>query len=264
MIQTNDEKKKQGTELGGAGTEGYNAEGEMNRLYSAINSRKSFSYDPSSDPMYRSYARQYDMNGRMAMRNSMGQTAALTGGYGSSYGAAVGQQQYDEYMRRLSDQLPELYKYAYQRYENEGKALRDNYDMAYQRYETDYSRRQDALAEQQRQEQQDYARRQDSYNNLTKLISTAGYQPTDSELAGAGMTRAQADALRNRYLMDKGLLGGGSGGGGSWSGSSSKKKKEEENTDEEAVLGSGKTVGTNTVKPVKRVKDADLRGAIWR
>lgn len=230
MIQTDNEKKKprQGTDTAGA----YNAESEMSRLGEAINSRRGFSYDPNSDPMYRSYARQYQLNGRMAMKNSMGQAAALTGGYGSSYGEAVGQQQYDEYLRRLSEELPELYEFAYQRYADEGDALKDKYDMAYQRYESDYKRQQDALAEQQRQEQLDYSRRQDSYNSLTKLISNAGYLPTDDELNKAGMTRAQADALLRRYLMENGLLptSGGGGGGYSSGGSKKKAKKEEKKT----------------------------------
>lgn len=223
MIQTDSEKKKQEQMYGQGGD--YDAQTEMNRLGQAISGRRAFSYNPNSDPMYRSYARQYQLNGRMAMKDSMGQAAALTGGYGSSYGAAVGQQQYDEYLRRLSEELPELYEFAYQRYADEGSALKDQYDMAYQRYESDYQRQQDALAEQQRQEQQAYARRQDSYNSLVKLISGAGYTPTDAELSQAGMTRAQADALKNRYLLENGLLPGtGGGGGGGYSSGSSKNK----------------------------------------
>ncbi len=238
MIQTDNEKRKLLQSAGAAET--YNAESELSRLGEAINSRRSFSYNPNSDPMYRSYARQYRLNGRMAMRDSMGQAAALTGGYGSSYGAAVGQQQYDEYLRRLSEELPELYEFAYQRYADEGDALKDKYNMAYQRYEIDYRREQDAMAEQQRQEQQAYSRRQDSYNSLVKLISGAGYSPTDDELSKAGMTRAQAEALLNRYLMENGLLpGSGGGGGGYYSSGSSRKKKKAAEKDKKTVVKPG-------------------------
>lgn len=250
MIQTNNEKKKLGAAP--AGGEGYDAQGELNRLYSEISARPGFRYDAGSDPLYRAYAREYDMNGRMAMKNTMGQAAALTGGYGSSYGAAVGQQQYDEYLRRLSEELPELYELAYRRYEDEGSALRDRYSMAYQRYETDYRRQQDAQEQQQRQEQQDYARRQDSYGSLYKLISGAGYSPTDEELNKAGMTRAQAEALLNRYLMDNGLLpGAGSGGGGGSRGGSTKKKKKKEEDDAAKAV----------VKPGAKSNPATSRGA---
>lgn len=238
MIQTENDKKRQKQTT--AAAEDYDAGRELEKLGTAINSRRSFSYNPNSDPMYRSYARQYQLNGRLAMKNSMGQAAALTGGYGSSYGAAVGQQQYDEYLRRLSEQLPELYEFAYQRYADEGDALMDQYDMAYQRYESDYQRQKDALAEQQRQEQQIYSRRQDSYNSLVKLISGAGYSPTDDELNNAGMTRAQADALLNRYLMENGLLPGtGGGGGGGYRSGGAKKKKSKKEEEKKNIVKPG-------------------------
>lgn len=261
MIQTDKEKKKQ-TQASGA-AESYDAQQEMNRLGAAISARRGFSYDPNSDPMYRSYARQYQLNGRMAMRDSMGQAAALTGGYGSSYGAAVGQQQYDEYLRRLSEELPELYEFAYQRYADEGDALKDRYNMAYQRYESDYRREQDAMAEQQRQEQQAYSRRQDSYNSLTKLISNAGYSPTDDELNKAGMTRAQADALLRRYLMENGLLPASGGGGGGYSSGGSKKKakKEEKKT---IVKPGAKSISTAKGSGISSSAAGAARGMVSR
>lgn len=263
MIQTDNEKKKQ-TQASGA-AEGYDAQREMNMLGAAINSRRGFSYDPNSDPMYRSYARQYQLNGRMAMKDSMGQAAALTGGYGSSYGAAVGQQQYDEYLRRLSEELPELYEFAYQRYADEGDALKDRYNMAYQRYESDYRREQDALAEQQRQEQQDYSRRQDSYNSLTKLISNAGYSPTDDELNKAGMTRAQADALLRRYLMENGLLpGSGGGGGGSYRSGGSKKKSKKEDEKKTVIKPGANSISTAKGSGISSSAAGKASGMVYR
>ena len=44
--------------------------------------------------------------GKQAMQDTMGQAAALTGGYGSTYGQAVGQQQYDAYLQNLNDEVP--------------------------------------------------------------------------------------------------------------------------------------------------------------
>ena len=76
-----------------------NGDGELEALYQAILGRTPFQYRAQDDPFYRSYADQYVQNGRMAMRDTMGSAAALTGGYGSSYAQAAGQQQYDEYLR---------------------------------------------------------------------------------------------------------------------------------------------------------------------
>lgn len=199
-----------------------NGDGELEALYQAILGRGPFQYRAQDDPLYRSYADRYVQNGRMAMRDTMGSASALTGGYGSSYAQAAGQQQYDEYLRLLSEALPELYGMAYERYRDEGEALQDRYDMAYQR-EADayarerderaaaYQRERDALADeryrteqQSKAEQQRYKQQQDSYQNLMKLISGSGYNPTDSELAAAGMSRASADALRKEYERENG------------------------------------------------------------
>ena len=150
------------------------------------------------------------------MRDAMGSAAALTGGYGSSYAQAAGQQQYDEYLRQLSEALPELYGLAYQQYIDEGEALRDRYEIAAGRLANEqsaaYQRERDAIADERyRQEQesklqqQSYKQQQDSYQNLVKLISGAGYTPTDAELAAAGLSRASAEALRKEYERSRGL-----------------------------------------------------------
>ena len=156
------------------------ADSELDELYRAITGRKAFSYNALSDPLYRAAADRTIQNGRLAMRDTMGQAAALTGGYGSSYAQGVGQQHYDEYLRQLSEAIPQYYSLAFQQYQAQGDALRDAYGLARQRH-------QDA-----------YARQQDAYKQLYALIVNAGYEPTDEELAAAGMTRAQADALLHK------------------------------------------------------------------
>ena len=226
----------------GPGNAIYEADRELDSLYSALTGRKAFSYNPNSDPLYRSYAERYVQNGRMAMRDTMGQAASLTGGYGSSYAQAAGQQQYDEYLRSLGDVLPELYGMAYRQYSDQGKALQDAYERAGARRDaalrdeaTAYRRDRDALADQRYQEEQSYKQAMDSYkqsqtdySNLVKLISSSGYTPSDAELQAAGLKRNQAEALRQEYLRSRGLLpiavsgGGGGGGGGTRAGSSSK------------------------------------------
>ena len=192
---------------------------ELDSLYAAITGRQAFSYKADQDPLYRSAADRTIQNGRMAMRDTMGQAAARTGGYGSSYAQAVGQQQYDEYLRSLAQVLPQYYSMAWQRYEAQGQALRDAYDLARQRRADDYARQRDeeereraAAAAAQAAEARDYARQQDSYKQLYQLIFSSGYVPTDEELSAAGMSRAQADALLRQYLQGRKPKGGSSGG----------------------------------------------------
>ena len=120
---------------------------EISSLYQQITNRAPFRYDYSTDPIYGQYREQYTQMGKQAMRDSMGQTAALTGGYGNSYGSAVGQQQYDAYLQRLNDVLPELYGQAYDIYNAEGDALRQQYALASDMRGTDYDRYRDALSD---------------------------------------------------------------------------------------------------------------------
>ena len=221
----------------------YEDDRELNRLYTAITGRPGFSYSPSGDPLYQSYAERYVQNGRLAMRDSMGQGAALTGGYGSSYAQSVGQQQYNEYLRSLGEVLPELYGLAWQRYSAEGEQLQNAYDLAWQRRENEYQLGRDALADERYAAEQElerqrwdaqqaaaaektaYQRQSDAYKRLYQLIAGSGYEPTDAELEAAGLTREQAEALRYEYLRANKLLpGAGGGGGGGYSGGSSKKK----------------------------------------
>lgn len=209
-------------EIPGLSWDEQQGDAELDALYAAITGRQPFQYRAQDDPLYRSYADRYVQNGRMAMRDSMGTAAALTGGYGSSYAQRVGQQQYDEYLRLLGEALPELYGMAYEQYRDEGEALREQYDLAHQRREDaysrerdrqadDYRRQRDALADeryldeqQAKASQQSYKQQQDKYQKLYKLITASGYVPTDEELRAAGLTRASAEALRREYERTRG------------------------------------------------------------
>lgn len=98
-------------------------------LYNQITQRKPFEYSTDDDMLYQQYLQKYTQQGQQAMRDTMGQAAALTGGYGSSYGQAVGQQTYDAYLQQLNDILPELQDAAYKRYTAEGDRLNQQYGM---------------------------------------------------------------------------------------------------------------------------------------
>lgn len=177
----------------------YDPDAELERLYAAITGRPAFSYDPASDPVYNSYAQSYQRRGRLAMRDTMGQAAALTGGYGSSYAQSVGQQQYDSYLQSLGEALPELYGMAWQRYNAEGDALKTAWELASERSETKReSEREAAEREAAAQKSAETARR-GNYDRLYKLIYNSGYNPNETELSDSGMTGEQASALLAEY-----------------------------------------------------------------
>lgn len=177
----------------------YDPDAELERLYAAITGRPAFSYDPASDPVYNSYAQSYQRRGRLAMRDTMGQAAALTGGYGSSYAQSVGQQQYDSYLQSLGEALPELYGMAWQRYNAEGDALKTVWELASERSEVRReSEREAAEREAAAQKSAETARR-GNYDRLYKLIYNSGYNPNETELSDSGMTGEQAAALLAEY-----------------------------------------------------------------
>lgn len=190
-------------------------------LYEQIAARGPFQYDIDKDPLYGIARDRYVNQGRMAMRDTMGQAAALTGGYGSSYGQAVGQQQYDAQLQGLADMIPELYQAAYSRYQDEGDRLQRQYQLLGEQEARDYSRYRDQMGDwqyerawQQQQDADAYDRASEAYTRLYAIIGATGYQPSAQELEAAGMSQEQAEALRHEYLRQTGQLPVEAGGGG--------------------------------------------------
>ena len=120
-------------------------QGQMNALRDTIQNRKPFQYDVTGDALYQQYKDQYIRQGQKAMMDTMGQAAAMTGGYGNSYAQMVGQQTYGEYLQGLQSRMPELYGMAMNRYQMEGNQLLDQYNLLYQQENQDYSRYRDLL-----------------------------------------------------------------------------------------------------------------------
>ena len=129
--------------------------------------------------------------GKQAMKDSMGQTAALTGGYGNSYGSAVGQQQYDAYLQRLNDVLPELYGQAYNQYNAEGDRLKEQYSLAANLRDTEYNQYRDKLGDYQYNQTWDAQQKQQKADDLAKYGDFTGYE----ELYG----KEVADRMRNTW-----------------------------------------------------------------
>lgn len=214
------------------------ANDQATAIYDKIMNRGEFAYDVNKDKLYQQYRDLYAQMGRSAMEDTMGQAAALTGGYGSTYSQNAGQQAYNSYLQKLNEVVPELYTAAYNRYNQEGQNLmnlysmaRSNADSAYERdynqwynrlqlersgEDTAYNRQQTEENRRLTQEETDYERKQNAWSRLSSLITTTGYQPSDEELAAAGMSANEAAYLRQYYqqqLAAASNKSGGSGGG---------------------------------------------------
>lgn len=224
---------------------------QLQDLYEKIMGREKFRYDAANDPVYQQYRQMYVQQGRQAMMDTMGQAAGLTGGYGSTYSQAAGQQQYDAYLQQLNQVVPELYAQARQAYNDEGDRLLQQYQMTGDLRDDEYSRYQDQLSDwwknlsfqadradteysrgaenwwnadsAGRQDREfAYQQKKDAYSNLVSLIGATGYSPSQQELEAAGMSAAEAAKWQEYYRQQQAAAAaaarysssGGSGSGG--------------------------------------------------
>ena len=225
-------KKKNDLEAAGKPTLQGTYDEQVKAIFDEIMGQKEFSYDLNGDALWQQYKDQYTTKGQMAMMDTMGQAAALTGGYGSSYAQGVGQQTYQGYLQQMNDRIPELYQLALQKYNNDQALLQEKFGAARELQADEYGRYRDQvsdyytdlgfsredennlwnrgnstwLTEQElrtQDEQIAYNRKQDAYNNLVTMIADTGHDPTDAELEEAGMTRERAMALGMQYDKDQ-------------------------------------------------------------
>ena len=115
-------------------------QGQINGIIDRIMNREDFSYDVNSDALYQQYKDQYSTLGKLAMQDTMGQAAGLTGGYGSSYASTAGNQAYQSYLSRLNEVVPELYGMARDQYNQEGQELYNQYGLLTDQDSQDYGR----------------------------------------------------------------------------------------------------------------------------
>lgn len=105
--------------------------------------REPFSYDLNGDALYQQYKDKYIQQGKMAMQDTMGQAAAMTGGYGNSYAQSAGQQAYQNSLDNLNDIIPELYQMAYDRYNQKGQDMLNQLSVLDADYNRGYTAAQD-------------------------------------------------------------------------------------------------------------------------
>jgi hypothetical protein len=185
---------------------------ELTSLYDQIRNRKKFSYDMGTDPLYQQYREQYQRLGRLAMQDTMGQAAALTGGYGSTYGEQVGQQAYNAYLQNLNDIVPQLQQQAYQRYQDEGTDLYNQYSLVKGRDDTDYGRYRDTVSDY----YSDLSDARSAYNSERSLDQSQWETMLNYWAQKANNENAAyLQALAAEQAAAKGSGGGGGGGSSS-------------------------------------------------
>lgn len=122
-------------------------QGQIDSIIDSIRNREAFSYDVNSDALYQQYKDQYTALGKLASQDTMGQAAAMTGGYGNSYASSAGNQAYQQYLSQLNEVVPELYGMARDQYNAEGQELYNQYGLLADQENQEYGRYQDAYSQ---------------------------------------------------------------------------------------------------------------------
>jgi hypothetical protein len=196
-------------------------DGQLDALYQQIVGRDKFNYDLNEDMFYQQAADQYAKMGNMAMMDTMGQAAALTGGYGNTYAQNLGQQAYQGYLQQLNDNIPQFYQMALDAHNAEGDRLMQQYGLLGDLANREYGMYQDELsnywqnvnhlqgiadAEYGRGYENWYnaqhlgtSQQNQNYDRLVTMMSTMGYKPSAEEIAAAGMNPNQAQAFMDYY-----------------------------------------------------------------
>lgn len=199
---------------------------QLDSLYQEIVGRGKFNYNLNEDMFYQQAADRYQNMGQMAMMDTMGQAAALTGGYGNTYAQNVGQQAYQGYLQQLNDNIPQYYQMALDAHNAEGDQLMQQYGMLGDLANREYGMFQDDLANywqnvnyQQGIADAEYARgyenwynaqqmgnstQNQNYDRLVSMMTTMGYKPSPEEIAAAGMNPNQAQAFMDYYQQQNG------------------------------------------------------------
>lgn len=113
-------------------------EEQLKEAMDKILNREEFNYDLNGDAFYQQYKDKYVKQGQQAMMDTIGQQAALTGGYANSWAQSAGQQAYHGQLDKLNDVIPELQKIALDKYNAEGQELYNQFGLIQSMDERDF------------------------------------------------------------------------------------------------------------------------------
>lgn len=102
---------------------------QADAILKKIQEMPDFKYDFNEDAVFKTLQEQYIKDGRLAAENVAGQAAALSGGYGNSYGATAAGQAYMGAIDNLYDKVPELEAAAYGRYQDKMNKALQNWEI---------------------------------------------------------------------------------------------------------------------------------------
>lgn len=161
---------------------------QLDDLYGQLLNRGSFNYDMNGDALYKQYRQRYTEAGKKSSRDAMGQAAANTGGYASSYAQTAGADAYSQYMQQLQNAIPELQQQAQTRYNDQTTMLQNRYNLVQNADQNEYSRYRDNVSDWQNERsyayndaQQQYSNEYNQYaNNMNNAMQQVSWEREDA------------------------------------------------------------------------------------
>lgn len=169
---------------------------QLNNIISRIQNRPAFRYDMDSDTMFQQSLSSAMGKGQLAMQDTMGQAAALTGGYGSTYATSAGNQAYNSFIQDAYNNLPDYYNMALQAYNLEGQRLADQASLLqsqdqswYQRIVNAYQAQADKVNNMYNQEYQNYWQTQQMNQSAAQHNAEMAYKQASASGSGSGNSK---------------------------------------------------------------------------
>lgn len=169
-----------------------------------------FKYDLNADMLYKQAVDNAMMQGQKAMVDTNAAAAALTGGYGNSWAASVGNQAYQDYITQANNMIPQFQQMALNTWQSGFDKLRGVYDAITQQLSNELSLEDMYF--------NIWAQNEANAANAHSMNSQGAY---NAWAAGLDQLLGQYDVTKDYYgtLQELAKASGGSGG----SSSSSKK-----------------------------------------
>lgn len=175
---------------------------QIKSMMNQIMNREDFEYDADSDMLFQQYLNSSMATGKQAMQDTMGQAAALTGGYGSTYATSAGNQMYNAYIQDAYANLPEYYQLALDAYNMEGQEMYNQLAMLNEADATEYGRIYNAWNANntyaQQLYQQEYGQYADEVKNafdLAQFVNSNYWNQKDNDYRYAALQQSQDQYL---------------------------------------------------------------------
>lgn len=199
-----------------------------------------FKYDLNADLLYQNMVDNHMLQGQKAMMDTNAAAAALSGGYGNSWAASVGNQAYQDYITQANNMIPQFQQMALNTWQSGLDRRMGVYDAISQQLANELSIEDMAFAI--------WAQNEANAANAHSMNSQGAFNEWSS---GLEQLLGQYDVTKDYYATLEALQKASGGSGGSSSSSNKTSSKAPATTGNQVVLPSGTVVNTKPAATVE-------------